>query len=179
MSRQRGSAACVGAPQCGPGVPLATGCDPGVRAIDPVEGDLSVVVNACLGGSTFARNGLRACGFDTHVPGPYEIEYWVRDSATGEVVATTRTLVCVPRAGPAGCAAWTRAAASSALQPLTSTLATAPVESISLTMSSVSRRPRLRVSAALAVAAVAAAAAEAAAVSATILTPRGSDATRL
>lgn len=84
-------------------------CDRGVAAHDPVEGDVSAFVDACVPGYSFALYGLTLCGIDTSVPEEYTVTFSIVDSASSQRVAVSRTVavIALDEGGPAAEAAST------------------------------------------------------------------------
>eukprot|EP00892_Ulva_mutabilis_P012434 jgi/Ulvmu1/9563/UM053_0052.1 len=73
-------------------------CDRGAVATDPVEGDISRFVDACVPGYKIVDYGLTLCRINTDVPGEYTVEFSIVDSGSSVRVAVSRTVVVVPLA---------------------------------------------------------------------------------
>lgn len=71
----------------------------GATAQDETEGDVSMLVTACQAGFYFARVGLAGCAVNTTAPGNTTLVFSIHDSASGQDVTVSRTLVILP-----GCA---------------------------------------------------------------------------
>lgn len=83
---------------CGKQTPVSTPCDRGATAYSSVEGDVTVLVEACVQGFAFAEFGLQGCGFDTDVSGAVELEFFVMHGPVK--VAVARTLWVLPTCAP-------------------------------------------------------------------------------
>lgn len=68
----------------------------GARATHPVDGDLTVYVEACATGFVFSAVGLDGCGLNTSAVGEYTVTFSVADAASGSVVEVRRTVVVHP-----------------------------------------------------------------------------------
>lgn len=82
--------------QCGGRTDRAGVPSQGVRATHPVEGDLSVYVEACAPGSRFADVGLEGCGLDTATVGETLLTFRLADAAAGVTVQAVRKIVVHP-----------------------------------------------------------------------------------
>jgi hypothetical protein len=69
----------------------------GATAMDPVEGDVSLSIDACAVDYRFQRYGLLACSFSTAAPGTFRIPFYIRDSATGARASVARTLIVMEK----------------------------------------------------------------------------------
>lgn len=79
--------------RCGPVWLQELPCDSGATAADPVDGDVSAFIDACVPGFLFAEYGLTPCGIDTATPGEYTVKFSIVDSASGARVSVSRTVV--------------------------------------------------------------------------------------
>jgi hypothetical protein len=68
----------------------------GARAIDPVEGDVSMLITACQSGYYVSVVGLQGCRINTSVPGNTSITFSISEEGSHVASFVTRTLVVLP-----------------------------------------------------------------------------------
>ena len=71
----------------------ATACMQGAVATHPVDGDLTIHLDACAPGHRFASRGLSACSLDTNVLGNHTVSFFLSDALVPSSDSATRTLV--------------------------------------------------------------------------------------
>jgi hypothetical protein len=68
----------------------------GARAIDPVEGNVSILITACQSGHFVSVVGLQGCRINTTVPGNTSITFSIGDEGSHVAPILSRTLVVLP-----------------------------------------------------------------------------------